>query len=149
MNHLIRAIDVVSGTVTTISGRQGMQTPFSDGIGTVATFNEPSDIALTSNGAFALVVGVTQSDRSQCVSCFISTLRIQFCFMMRLTSFVLQADSSNNLVRLLDVELQAVSSLAGRTRVGGYADGVGTQAVFNNPCAVALDRSGVLAIVVC
>jgi hypothetical protein len=55
-NHLLRAIDVPSGTVRTLAGRQGVSAPFSDGVGSTATFNSPTGVALDSMGTLALVV---------------------------------------------------------------------------------------------
>jgi hypothetical protein len=55
-NCLIRAIDVTSASVTTLAGRQGMSAPFADGVGTFATFNFPSGVAVDSRGTFAVVV---------------------------------------------------------------------------------------------
>jgi hypothetical protein len=58
-NHLIRAIVVASGVVTTLAGRQGVTSPFTDGIGSVATFNFPSGISVDGLGTVALVVCVS------------------------------------------------------------------------------------------
>jgi hypothetical protein len=59
-NHLIRAIEVSSGLVTTLAG-QTLSDPFSDGFGTVATFNKPWGIAINPAGTFALVVSILLS----------------------------------------------------------------------------------------
>lgn len=58
LNHLIRQIAVSTGTVTTLAGRQGVSAPFSDGIGTVATFAKPNGIATNSDGSIFIVVSV-------------------------------------------------------------------------------------------
>ena len=56
---LIRAIDVASGTVTTLAGQTSIFAPvFSDGTGTAATFLGPQGVALNSDGTLALVVRV-------------------------------------------------------------------------------------------
>jgi hypothetical protein len=78
-NHLIRAVNVTSGAVTTLAGRQGVSTPFSDGIGTGATFNNAQGVSIDGTGAFAVVVRpwdhtcVVQND--------------DHCMLMRLTVF--------------------------------------------------------------
>jgi hypothetical protein len=61
-NHIIRAIDIPSGAVRTLGGRQGISAPFADGAGSVATFGGPHGIALDSSGALALVVSSTHRD---------------------------------------------------------------------------------------
>jgi hypothetical protein len=55
-NHLIRSIDLTSGSVSTLAGRQGANSPFADGDGTQATFSYPQGVAISSNSTFALVV---------------------------------------------------------------------------------------------
>jgi hypothetical protein len=55
-NHIIRAIDVTTGTVRTLAGRLGVVSPFSDGVGSAATFAGPHGVALDSSGTLALVV---------------------------------------------------------------------------------------------
>jgi hypothetical protein len=59
--HVIRAINVTSGAVTTLAGQPGSSYPFSDGIGTVATFFYPTGVTLNGAGTMALVV--------RCVRC--------------------------------------------------------------------------------
>jgi hypothetical protein len=55
-NQLIRFIDFSTRTITTLAGRQGITSPFSDGVGTVATFAAPACIALNGAGTVALLV---------------------------------------------------------------------------------------------
>jgi hypothetical protein len=69
MNRLVRAIDVGSGAVTTLAGQQGY-IPFSDGVGSAATFNFACGITMNSAGSFALVVGFFA-----CVSYLLASLR--------------------------------------------------------------------------
>jgi hypothetical protein len=52
----IRAIVVTSGSVSTLAGKLGVTLPFSDGVGTEATFFEPAGVALNSACTLALVV---------------------------------------------------------------------------------------------
>jgi hypothetical protein len=55
-NHLIRAINMSSRAVTTVSGRLYTVSPYADGLGAYATFNHPTGIALDAAGTVALVV---------------------------------------------------------------------------------------------
>jgi hypothetical protein len=57
---------VSSARVTTLAGRQGVESPFSDGIGTMATFYFPYGIALDSAGSIALVVRLITDNDSSC-----------------------------------------------------------------------------------
>jgi hypothetical protein len=56
-NFLIRAINVSSGAVVHVAGQLGSPIPFSNGIGTTATFNKPYGIAVSGDGTIILVVG--------------------------------------------------------------------------------------------
>jgi hypothetical protein len=55
-NHVVRAINVSTGTVRTLAGQKGVTVPLSDGVGSTATFDRPTGIALDSSGATAVVV---------------------------------------------------------------------------------------------
>jgi hypothetical protein len=103
-NHRIRKITISSGEVTTLAG-SGQTIPFSNGIGTLATFNTPSGIAFDGNNHLYV------------------------------------ADMQNNRIRKISVSSGEVSTLAGN---GSYAlaDGSGTSASFKFPSGVAVDGSG-------
>ena len=68
---------------------------------------------------------------------------------------MLQADSGNNLLRLVNLTTGTVTTLAGNPATApypgnyGHADGAGTVASFFYPYAVAMDSAGTFAIVVC
>jgi hypothetical protein len=47
---------LANATVRTVAGRQGVTAPFSDGVGSAATFSNPFYVALNTTGAFALIV---------------------------------------------------------------------------------------------
>jgi hypothetical protein len=71
-NHLVRAIAVSTGAVRTLAGQQGISAPFSDGVGSAATFNFPHGVALDSTGVLALVVsgcGMHLCGSSSCQVC--------------------------------------------------------------------------------
>jgi hypothetical protein len=51
-------------------------------------------------------------------------------------------DTSNDTVRKIVIATGAVTTLAGKVRSGGSADGTGTAALFNQPGGVAVDGAG-------
>jgi hypothetical protein len=136
--------------VTTLVG-QGASAPFSDGIGTVATFFKPSVVALNSAGTFAVVVSVRLGVRCTCAIRFgglVSDLRFVLQTCTR-TSTLMQSDQWNHLIRAIDVTLTAVTPLAGRQGVSSpVSDGVGSAATFCYPTGVALNSAATLALVV-
>lgn len=61
----------------------------------------------------------------------------------------LQADSSNNLLRRIELMSGLVTTVAGSpTQATGYADGAGTTATFNFPVGIAIDAMLTFAVVV-
>lgn len=63
-------------------------------------------------------------------------------------SFALVADTSNACIKYIVLATRTVSALAGVCGgAGGSADGPGTNALFRNPNAVAIDVSGLIAVV--
>lgn len=61
-NNLLRRVNLASGVVTTLAGNaaQGGGPPYNygyaDGVGTIATFNNPSAVVVDAVGALAIVV---------------------------------------------------------------------------------------------
>ena len=53
-------------------------------------------------------------------------------------SNVYVADGSNNVIRMIDTN-GTVTTIAGIPGVVGGRDGIGTNALFNNPCGIAVD----------
>jgi hypothetical protein len=51
---------LANASVRTLVGRQGVYAPFSDGVGSSATFHQPVGVALDSSGALALVVSMEE-----------------------------------------------------------------------------------------
>ena len=122
-NATIRKI-TSAAVVTTIAGSKGTRGS-QDGLGTAATFQSPSGLAIDSNG------------------------------------YLYVADSVSNTIRRLNtVDIAAitttptspaipsftVTTFAGKPGVQGDADGVGSNARFNNPTGLTLDGSGYLFI---
>ena len=126
--------------VTTIAGQQGVSAPFSDGIGTLATFNFPRGIGITSDGSFSLVVSETRRrgghhDLSRHVS-------------LALARIPRKSDNHNHIIRLLVLSSGVVTTFAGRLGVTVFSDGIGTEATFNHPEGIAMRSDGKVALVV-
>ncbi len=52
------------------------------------------------------------------------------------------ADKDNNVIRVVDVPGGQVATLAGRSRVAGFRDGVASNALFNRPSYVVMHPDG-------
>lgn len=55
-NHLLRRVNLTSDLVTTLAGSSSRALGRADGVGTLASFYTPSDVAVDSTGLFAVVV---------------------------------------------------------------------------------------------
>ena len=62
--------------------------------------------------------------------------------------FLPQTDALTYVLRRIDLQTSAVSTIAGRASVSGFSDGAGTQATFGLPTGVAMDAAGAVAVVV-
>jgi hypothetical protein len=87
VNSLIRAIVVSTGAVRTLAGQRGVTSPFSEGVGSTATFNYPKSIALHSSGAFALIVSMQ----------YYTLLFRDFCWMVPVGRVKFRTDSYTSL----------------------------------------------------
>jgi hypothetical protein len=86
LDHVVRAINVSSGLVTTLAGRVGVPSPFADGTGSQASFFNPLGVTINSAGSFALVVsGVLADAHRFCVICPESTVH-GMCRLMAVTA---------------------------------------------------------------
>jgi gliding motility-associated-like protein len=148
----------VYGLVSTFagSGKDGS----TDGIGTAASFNEPEGLTIDKSGNIyvaeyynALIRKVTQS---AIVTTFAGNVTAHGAAngIGTAASFdepegialdkdgnIYVADVYNNLIRKITPD-GVVSTLAGKAFVSGSANGIGSDATFNEPSAVAVDNSG-------
>ena len=167
-NHTIRAIDVMSGTVTTLAGSAG-SAGSADAVGASARFSSPSGVALSPAGDFALVAdtGNHTIRRIDVATGVVTTLAgsagtpgsangagsvARFSSPRGVAlrgdgAVALVADTGNHLIRRLDVATGAVTTLAGSPGLLGSADGAGATARFWYPRGVALSVDGGLALV--
>ena len=117
VNNRVRAVDVVSGAVTTVAGSG--DAGYADGIGTAAMFKLYDNVTGYVGGATA-------------VDC---------------AGSLFVADSYNGVIRVIALASGAVSTLAGDVNSIGHADGVGTAASFYTPVGVATDCAGHVYVV--
>jgi Secretion system C-terminal sorting domain/NHL repeat len=115
-NHCIRKI-TPSGNVTTIAGNSSTAGN-NDGNGSVATFQAPTGLGWYINPDFKYVNGVLQTSHE-----------------------LLITDPLNNNIRLLDVNTNIVSTVAGIVGVSGNVDGDVSVATFGYPMEVSCDSS--------
>jgi hypothetical protein len=139
LNNVIRRIDLATSIVSTLAGRAGVAGSI-NGLGTVATFDNPCGIHMDAVGSIALVVS----------SYFLDHFAV-FCFRHKLVPFCSsekKSDHSNHLIRLIVLSSGSVSTLAGRAGVPGTDNGIGSSATFYFPQHVAMTPSATLAFVV-
>lgn len=165
-NHTIRRITLASAQVTTIAGSPG-QDGRADGTGTAARFSSPREIALSSDGSFALIAdsansiirrldlasravttiagsgAVGSADGIGTAASFSSPWGIA---MTADDSMALITDSGNYTIRKLVLASGVVSTVAGVPLAAGSADGVGAAARLRFPYGIAISADGSVAV---
>lgn len=155
LNHLIRQVSSTNDVTTFAgSGAKGA----ANGISTIASFNFPAGVAVDKNGNVYVADPLNNSIRKVTSSGIVSTFAgngnigsangkdtsASFYEPLGVTvdtnGNVYVADRFNNLIRKI-TPTGIVSTLAGNIN-GGSANGIGTNATFNQPFGVAVDASG-------
>jgi DNA-binding beta-propeller fold protein YncE len=155
VNHRVRLIDVATGAVTTIAG-SGSST-FADGTGSAASFDYPPGVAFSPDGSTIAVADTdnqrvrlinvatgavttiagsgsgTFADGTGSAASFYQPFGVAYSAD---GSTIAVADYSNNRVRLIDVAMRTVTTIAG-SGTGTFADGTGSAASFRYPSGVA------------
>ena len=149
-SHVIRKVEINSGTVTTIAGKRG-QSGYNDGTGVNALFKAPSGIALLDG-----LLYVTDTDNhlirrvnkdSGEVTTIAGTASVagntdgsgtsaQFNFPFGITNddeYLYIADTYNYTIRRLDIQTGDVITLAGKAGEYGFSGGSLTDARFFYP----------------
>jgi len=153
-SNRIRRI-AADGVVSTVAGgREG----FADGVGTAAAFNTPSGLALDNAGNLYVADTGNHAIRKITPQGVVTTFagtgtagyrdgaaaQAQFDAPIGVAvdnaGKVYVADTYNDRIRVIGLD-GVVSTLAG-SNAPGYGDGVGSEASFDTPCAVAVDKSG-------
>jgi hypothetical protein len=157
-DHTIRKLSP-AGMVSTLAGRPG-QPGSADGVGTNASFNNPSGIVFAPNGVLYLTDTGNNTIRAVTTNGVVTTLAgtpgesgatngagNQVLFNAPIGIAVDQsgvlyvADSGNHLIRKI-TPAGVASTLAGSPGVWGSADGNGAAALFNGPVGLAVDSGG-------
>ncbi len=158
-NRRIRKIVVATGAVSTLAGSGTAGN--ADGIGTAAQFNTPNGLAYDGNGNLFVADPGNNLIRQIVVATGVVTTLAGGAFgyadgtgtnaQFRNPTGVAYdgsgtlyvAEQGSNAIRRLVVATGVVSTLAGTgSFMGGYADGTGAAAQFNQPAGVACDASG-------
>ena len=157
---MIRLINITSNIVSTIAGVPG-NCGYLDGPATSALFNQPFGIAIDPFDG-----NIILPDNNNCVirlmdvtSNIVSTLAgvpgncgyldgpttsalFKYPYSIAIDSSngnVIIADTYNNVIRLINITSNIVSTLAGVAGPGGYLDGPAILAKFNYPRGIAID----------
>ena len=157
-NGTIRKI-TADGTVTTFAGNISHRGNL-DGSGTAAWFSSPTGIAADSTGNLFVADAFTNTIRKVTPAGAVSTVAgsaairgssdgvgsaARFSYPAGVAADgsgnVFVADTYNDTVRKI-TSAGVVSTLAGDYRIAGAVDGTGSNALFNQPFAVAVDSSG-------
>jgi NHL repeat/Immunoglobulin domain len=135
-------------TFVTLAGLAG-SSGNNDGVGSAARFNNPNGVAADTNGNVYLADTYNNAIRKITASGVVTTLAETVGQVgdpegvaVDSSGNIYVADSIDNTI-LKVTPLDSVSTLAGLAYpFGGFADGKGTNALFNMPVGVAVDSSG-------
>ncbi|MSP92825.1 MAG: hypothetical protein EXR79_13645 [Myxococcales bacterium] len=161
-NHSIRKV-TPQGAVTTFAGN-GLQGA-GDGTGAQASFNGPEGIAADEKGTLFVadtqnclirMVGddgkvTTQTGMAGCGFANGKLGEAKFLYPKGIawnnSGLIAVADTGNHAIRLVQLGTGLVTTLAGvGGKEGGFADGSGINAKFNQPSALAFDTTGALFV---
>jgi DNA-binding beta-propeller fold protein YncE len=163
-SHTIRKIDLLTGLVSTLAGKAGVAGS-QDGVGTLARFKNPTGVALSADGTFALVVDTGNNSirkvevangRVTTLASLGTALGISPAFFDgEILGIAMDADgctgmianSSTHTIAKVDVATGKLSPIAGSSGNPGSANGSGSSARFNTPKGVALTNGSSTALV--
>lgn len=161
-NNRVRLLTIPTGAVTTMAGT-GVA-GYMNGVGAAALFTFPLNVALSSDGSFALVTESQFVRRLVIATRMVTTMAgsgstgfadgagtfASFNYPSGVaispdSTFALVSDGSNNRLRHISLATGVVTTLAGSSL--GFADGVGTLAQFNQQRGVAIAPNGSYALI--
>jgi sugar lactone lactonase YvrE len=159
-NQLIRKVDLLTNTVSTIAGSAG-QAGSLDGSGTAARFNAPSDVAVDRNGNIYVADTENHAIRAVTPAGDVRTLaglagaagaadgtgssaRFKHPSALIVDSAynVFVVDTDNQTLRKIVSSAGAVTTVAGQLGTTGSADGSGATARFNYPSGLTQAATG-------
>jgi sugar lactone lactonase YvrE len=161
-NNVIRKV-TPAGVVTTLAGTAGTAGS-TDGTGSAALFNQPTDVAVNSSGDVFVADSANNTIRMITPAGVVTTFAGSpgtsgttdgtgaaalfsdpFGVAVDSGGNVYVADTNNSTVRKL-TPAGVSTTLAGTAGTTGFADGTGVAATFNRPVAIAVDGSGNLYV---
>ncbi len=164
-NHRIRIINLATNAVTTLAGNGTANS--TDGVGTAATFNNPTGIALNSKSNILYVADYANHRirainlSTSNVTTLIGSAGVGYrdgppttsqingpaCLLFHATSELLYlSDYLNNRIRVINTKTNFISTLAGGG-VGTWVDGNSVNATFSKPRNMSLDSTtGILYV---
>jgi DNA-binding beta-propeller fold protein YncE len=166
-NRLIRHIIISTASVTTLAGETG-SAGSTNGVGTIALFNNPIGISISPDGVYALVAEDSNDLIRQIIisTASVTTLAGEtgsagstngvgnialFNNPIGISIspdgvYALVADYGNHLIRQIIISTALVTTLAGAGSFGS-SNGVGAVAKFNRPVGVSISPDGLYALV--
>ena len=163
-NHCVRLFDRSSGSVVTIAGEPG-EAGHRDGCGKFAQFESPWCAAAISETMVVItdlsnhcvrLLDIASGDVTTCAGkpgisghadgCGSAALFNQPLGVAMLYDGRVAVSEKNHCVRLLDLKTRVVTTIAGRPGEKGSADGVRTNAKFNDPWQMCQLRDGRLLV---
>jgi hypothetical protein len=163
-NNRIRKVVLSSATVTTLAGSATASA--ANGVGSAAGFSSPINVALDSSGALLFVAdngnrlvrqiviatqtvttlagsGTSGSANGVGVAAQFNNLRA---LAVDSNGNLFAGDTGSHLVRQIVIATQTVTTLAG-AGAASWADGIGTNAAFNQPIGLSIDVRGNILVV--
>ncbi|MGC4070916.1 MAG: immunoglobulin domain-containing protein [Nibricoccus sp.] len=163
-SHTIRKI-TSSGVVTTIAGSPGLH-GIADGIGSIARFNEPSDIAIDAAGdlyvadtanhtirkitltpavSVSTIAGLPETPGDFDGTNYDAAFRSPAGLTVDSTGNIYVADTGNALIRKI-TPAGVVSTIAGMSGIEGMRDGTALNSWFRQPADIARSPDGTLYV---
>jgi outer membrane protein assembly factor BamB len=158
MNNTVRKI-TATGMVSTLAGNAG-STGLLDGTGSAARFNNPTGLAIDSNGTSYVADTTNNIIRKITATGSVTTLaglggvsgstngtgnealfNLPSGLSLDTAGNIYLADTGNSLIRKITPS-GVVTTVAGLPGIAGLQDGTGSGAFFNQPLALTLDASG-------
>jgi DNA-binding beta-propeller fold protein YncE len=168
LNNLIRHLVLSTASVTTFAGI-GLLANSTNGVGTIAKFNNPFGVSISSDGLFALVTdlgnqlirhivistanvttlaGVAGSTGANDGMGTIATFHAPCGITISPDcSFALVSDANKHLIRYITLSTAVVTTLAGVAANFGSTNGVGTNAMFNSPIGISISPDNLFTLV--
>jgi DNA-binding beta-propeller fold protein YncE len=159
--HRIRRINIATKSVSTIAGSGA--SGYADGTSTAALFSYPSGLCISGDGTTLYVSDYGNSRIRKIILATLSVTTIAgdgtFSYADNTSglsaafnsptdivnnhdSVLYISDTENHLIRKFNIATTEVSTLAGMAGVGGFQNGIGTNAAFRLPKGMAVSEDG-------